>query len=275
MRLLGLATVLTVLFLVACAPTKPAAFCKTSISEEIDSHRAQQKDGRVLLDGKPAGVVPEESVARFADGYPPKVLPDGTTGYRETDLNGDWLLITGGERPETPGNPPQKSDRTYFWCISKRKLEEGSRLKTPRSVHEVIRLNSHTYLLLGGLSNGEISPRLEVIDTESRTVSDAGSLLEARLFPGVVVLDSTHILVAGGQLNLGQKEMESKAIEFCNIRTGVCKNLGELCYGRQGATLIMLSPRKVLVFGGWNSRSDDNSRHLPPEIVTLPNPLPD
>lgn len=273
-----LVVVLAVLLLVSCGtPAKKRshfAAARTKVSEEIQTERVRIIDSaKVLLDGRVLGFIRDGQHTKFAGPLPPETLPDGIHAYEITDLKNGWLLLTGGYEPEKPDALPITTRKTYFWKLSSKQLERGPDLTGARAVHQITRLPDGRLLVTGGISpTGEYVRLVEMIDPNLRSIRAVGNLLVGRLCPAILCLDNSTVLIAGGQIDLRSKgtETETPTIELYDIKNCTSRLLGNLCYNRQCASLLRVTPHAVLVVGGFNSNSEANSNSLPPEVITVP-----
>ncbi|HEY9786546.1 MAG TPA: hypothetical protein V6D17_14150 [Candidatus Obscuribacterales bacterium] len=268
-----------VLVLTGCASVEKQAPepTPTSISRQLKTERIRIDGDQVFLDGKKVGRLnpdasPEDRRKHF--GLPER-LPNGSSAYAVTDLGNGLLFLSGGYEPEKEGSLPRASKKTFFWHVSDKKLEAGPDMSCPRVEHNITQLPTGKWLISGGkalTAQGSLAKAVDILDPKSKTIVAGGELKVDRIYHSVIPLDGDHVLIAGGQTDLGPSPngMETKSVELYEVNTRSSLELGELCRTRQSATLLRLDGREVLLVGGYNSDSERGSSVLLPEIITLP-----
>lgn len=245
---------------------------KSTISEQLPVERVTLKADQVWLDGKKVGLLRQDS-QKFSE--LPEKLPNGASAYEVTDLKNGWLFVSGGEISSESSDLPKAAGETYFWDKTKKKLERGPELKTARFEHCVTELGDGMWLITGGksLKPSEVYPKsVELLDAKPRLVTSIGALKVDRTNHSVLPLDKSRILIVGGQTYSSDSAngVETKSVELYDLKDRSSKELGVLCRGRQGATLLLLEGGKVLVVGGRSSDSMKGSSVLPAEMVQVP-----
>ena len=245
---------------------------KSTISEQLPVERVILKGNQVWLDGKNVGLMQQDS-QKFSE--LPEKLPNGASAYEVTDLKNGWLFVSGGEVSGEKSDLPKATGETYFWSKTKKQFERGHELKTARFEHSVTDLGDGMWLITGGktLKPSEVYTKaVELFDAKRRLVTSIGALKVDRTNHSVLPLDKNRILIVGGQTYSSDSAngMETKSVELYDLKHHSSKELGDLCRGRQGATLLLLEDGKVLVVGGRSSDSMKGSSALPAEIVRVP-----
>jgi len=246
---------------------------RTTVSREIASDRVRfNASSEVWFDGRRLGTLDPEKPPQYGGRYPPKVLPDGTSGYQQTDLGDGRIFLSGGYATNKSGDPPKVVGKTLIWRISKRLLESGPAMNCARAMHEAKRLPDGRVVLFGGISdtiNNRYTGSVEIFNPATKSITPGGELLVARLFPASIFLDGERLVVAGGQVDADNESMETRQVEIYNVGSAKSAFLGELCFDRQDGSLLRLSDTELLLVGGFNSNSETKSHALPPEIIRV------
>lgn len=248
---------------------------RTDISQELDERQVVLSAGKLAFRGMEVEFDSREYPPRYGGRYPPKILPSGIHGYQQTELIGGEILVTGGYEPGSPTKPdqPEKiSDATYFWNQAEKSLQQGPPLTCGRAMHTVLRLYDGRLMLIGGISESptrQYATLIEIIDPRKRSCVASGRLKEGRLFPAVMQVDDAKVVIAGGQVDARGK-IETDSVELYDLDNSSSQLIGRLCFPRQCGLIARVSNKSVLLIGGYNSLSQENSRSLAPELVTLP-----
>ncbi len=175
------------------------------------------------------------------------------SGARATSLADGRVLVSGGWTGTGYADPAQMFDpATDTWASA------GS-IGMGRYWHAATRLSDGRVLIAGGTTySGFGDPRFNARPTATARVYDpttggwssAGTLSQPRSRPRAVLLQTGHVLVAGGVAASGSSFGPSSAADLYDPVTGGWSPTGSLGIGRDYHSLTLLPDGRVLAAGG-------------------------
>lgn len=243
-------------------------------SQLIDDKFAWNKANQVIFDGFEAGpssVYIERKLFSklkpIGGGVVLKLPLYGTlhriSEWKALELSNGEIFITGGFSLDANTGP---LNQTWFFDPSANRVRKGPDMRSNRSSHYMILLESGRVLVIGGRNETGDLKSCEVYESSSGRFKEFSGLNLPRSDHSAARLSNGEILVVGGQTDkkhADSSDMILAAAEVWSPKTGQFDLIGRMMFRRKHPVIVPIKNGQAVIGNGYTFESFD---YLPPEI---------
>jgi|GEM_PF-6658989 len=179
--------------------------------------------------------------------------------------DGLWLLTGATIKSKACSDPKARSTDNYLFQRQTKNYRSVASLSEGRVLHSMLKLSDGRVLIFGGCDISAVCiDSFELLDLKRNTCSIICHSSEGKSGTDLVEIKPNIVLA------IGARYPDSTAVELIDIDSHTCTMLGHLNKSRCYSSVYRVSPSEYLVVGGYNSLSEPDSNHLPPELIKVP-----